>query len=200
MSATQKQPTACDFGVLLRDVLAFDDDEFVSLFYTDAEGGTHTAVWRPATAITWVTTTMPSTANVFFGINPVKGPARKNAGRGTVASVTRLATLPIDLDIKPQACSTMDIARAIIAEVGIAVGTKPAATVDSGHGLHGYWAVVDGAIDAKFTAAAASALLRRWGRLVATVAGRHHVRVDGIFDLTRMLRVPGSFNNKERCP
>jgi hypothetical protein len=196
MSTTE--PTVCDFGVLLHDVLDFAQDEFVSLFYLDAEGRTHTAVYRPAAAITWVATKMPSTADVFFGINPVTGPVRKNAGRGTVANVTRLATLPIDLDIKPKACQTMDVARAITAGVGTVLGTKPSATVDSGHGMHAYWPVIDGDINTTFTVDSAQALLRRWGRLVATVAGRHQVRVDGVFDLTRMLRVPGSVNNKDR--
>lgn len=56
------EPTVCDFGVLLRSVLAFDDDEFVSLLYIDADGQRHTAVWRPATAITWVATKMPNDA------------------------------------------------------------------------------------------------------------------------------------------
>jgi hypothetical protein len=192
------EPAVCDFGVLLRGVLGFDDDEFVSLFYIDAEGERHTAVWRPTTALTWVATKMPNTANVFFGVNPVRGPARSNGGRGTMVDVTRLAALPIDLDIKPKACGSMDIARAIVAEVGIAMNTtKPSATVESGHGLHAYWSVPDGVIDTTFTNEAAQLLLRRFGRLVTTIADRHGAEVDNVFDLARMMRVPGSTNNKE---
>jgi hypothetical protein len=191
------KPIECDFGVLLCDVLGFTNDEFVSLLYIEADDKRHTAVWRPATAVTWVATKMPDTADVYFGVSPVSGPARTDAGRGTASDVTRLATLPIDLDIKPKGCKDMDIARTIAAEVGITVGTKPSVTVSTGHGLHAYWPVTDGAINTEFTTAAASALLRRWGRLVAAVAGRHDVHVDNVFDLSRMLRVPGSFNNKQ---
>ena len=48
---------------------------------------------------------------------------------------------------------------------------------------------------------AAARLSRRFGRLVATVAWRdHHAGVDSVFDLFRMLRVPGTFNYKNPRP
>jgi hypothetical protein len=137
---------------------------------------------------------IPDTANVIFGINPIRGPARTKSGRGGEADVTRLAALPVDLDIKPGACASLDVAHAIITELSIIMGTRPSVTVDSGHGLHAYWPVEDGAINEPFTTGQARALLRRWGRLVAVVAGNHQAHADSVFDLPRMLRVPGTFN------
>ena len=42
----------------------------------------------------------------------------------------------------------------------------------------------------------ARVLIRRRGRLVAAVAKDHAAEVDSVFELARMLRVPGTFNNK----
>ena len=186
---------ALDFTALLLDTLGFTDDEFVSLGYEDTDGVFHTAVMSPTDAVV-AADKLPRTANVFFGVNPVRGPARKNSGRGKEADITRLAALPVDLDIKSGGCSSRDVADAIIANLGIRLGvTRPSATVDSGHGRHGYWPISDGwIVDGDI--GPARALLKRCGRLVAHVAAAHNVHADNVFDLTRMMRVPGSLNNK----
>ncbi len=85
--------------------------------------------------------------------------------------MTRLTALWCDLDVKPGGCPSLDVARAIVANLGIILGTRPSVTVDSGHGLHPYWPISDGQI-VDGDIAAARALLRRWGRLVAR-GGRH---------------------------
>jgi hypothetical protein len=92
---------------------------------------------------------------------------------------------------------SIDVAEAIIANLGIILGTKPSIVVDSGHGLHPYWPITDGhVVDGDITAA--RALIRRWGRLVAGVAADENLRVkvDNVYDLPRMMRVPGTMNNK----
>jgi hypothetical protein len=42
----------------------------------------------------------------------------------------------------------------------------------------------------------ARALIRRWGRLVTKTAKAHGATVDNVYELARMMRVPGTFNNK----
>ena len=138
---------------------------------------------------------LPTDANIYFSVNAVKGPARTNSGRGKEADVTRLTALWCELDTKPGACPSLDVAHAIVAELGIILGARPSVTVDSGHGVHAYWPLSDGHITGG-DIAAARALLRRWGRLVAVVAGTLSVKVDPVYDLSRMLRVPGTYNNK----
>ena len=69
--------------------------------------------------------------------------------------------------------------------------------VDSGHGLHPYWPISDGHITGG-DIGAALALVRRWGRLVAVAADQLHAGVDNVYDLARMMRVPGTLNNKTR--
>ncbi len=100
-----------------------------------------------------------------------------------------------DLDFKPGGCGSRDVALAIIAEVGIILGTRPSVIVDTGHGLHAYWPISDGQI-AGGDIAEARALLKRWGRLVEHIAAGHNVAVDNVFDLARVMRLPGSHNNK----
>lgn len=192
MTVAVKAPVQVDFSTLLLECLAHVDGEFVSLGYDDATGF-RTAVMTPAEAVA-AAAQLPATANSYFGVNPVAGPARKNAGRGTASDVTRLAALFADIDVKPGACPSLDVARAIVAEVGIIIGTRPTVLVESGGGLHAYWPVTDCPI------AEARPLLKRWGRLVAAVADRFDVAVDNVYDLTRMLRLPGSVNNKTDQP
>ncbi len=174
--------------------MGFTNEEFASLGYEDSAGVFHTAVMAPADAVGCIDQ-LPTDANVFFGVNPVTGPARKHAGRGNDADVTRLAALPVDLDIKPGGCRNLDVAHAIVAEFGIILGTRPSATVESGHGLYAYWPIDDGHVTNGDITRARS-LGRRWGRLVALVAEKHNVSVDNVFDLARMLRVPGTNNCK----
>ena len=183
-----------DFTAMLLDTLRFTDGEFVSLAYEDTAGVFHTAVLPPADAIE-AAAKLPHCANAYFGVNPVTGPARTHSGRGKEADVTRLTALWCDLDVKPGDCQNLDVARAIVATLGIIFKTRPSVTVDSDHGLHAYWPISDGHISDGGTASA-RALLKRWGRLVALVAAKLDVAVDNVFDLPRMMRLPGSMNNK----
>jgi hypothetical protein len=183
-----------DLSALL-DVLGYTTDEFVSIGYKNGSG-LSTAVGQPANAASYVAK-LPDGADVFFGVNPVQGPARTAKGRGTADDVTRLAALYVDLDVKPGGCPSLDVAHAIIDELSAMLGTRPSAITHSGGGLHPYWPV---APDEGASPPNMAALLRRWGRLVAVVAESHNARVDSVFDLSRMLRVPSTRNNKNGEP
>jgi hypothetical protein len=190
------EDTVCDFTALLLGTLGYTDDEFVSVGHEDTAKTFRTSVMTPAGAIAAIAKPLPDGANIYFGVNPTSGPARRDAGRGTAADVTRLAALWCDLDVKPGGCVNLDIARAIVAELSIRLGTRPSVTVNSGHGLHAYWPVDAAMIGEDLTTGQARTLLRRWGRLVAAIGAEHKAHVDSVFDLPRMLRMPGSFNNK----
>ena len=190
MTATE---TALDFEGML-DTLGFTDDEFVSIIHWGSDGTPQTWVGLPSAAPAYASS-LPDTANVFFGVNPITGPPRRNAGRGKEADITRLADLPLDLDYSEGKCPSRDVALAIVAELGIILSTRCSSIVDSGHGLHAHWPVDDGqVVGGDITRQ--RALLKRWGRLVALVAGNHNVKADSVFDLPRVMRLPGSRNNK----
>lgn len=131
------------------------------------------------------------TGDIWFGVNPVCGPARINAGRGTAADVVRLAAVFADLDVKPGGVASLEAARDLIDELSVMLNSRPAAVVLSGHGMQPYWPIEDGPNGSE-----ARALLRRWGRLVAHVAEIRGGHVDPVYDLARVLRVPGTVNYK----
>jgi hypothetical protein len=191
-TSTSPKSSVLDFASLLLETLGFTGDEFVSLGYQKPGGKFWTAVLTPADAIAMAAKIAPG-ADGYFGVNPIKGPARKNTTRGTEADVTRLAALWCDLDVKPGSCQDLTVAHAIIDELASVVGTRPSAITHSGHGLHAYWPIDGGHIT---DVVIARALVRRWGRLVAVVAETHGARRDSVYDLPRMLRLPGTYNNK----
>lgn len=194
MGDTSTNPTESllDFAALL-NMLGFTEGEFVALGWEKPDGF-RTAVMTPSDAAAAAGET-PAAVDLYFGVNPVRGPARRNAGRGTETDVTRLAALWADLDAKPTGCGSLDVAHTVIDDLSTILGTRPSVVVESGHGLHPYWPVADGRIYNGHIGPA-RALVKRWGRLVAVAAGNRNAHVDNVFDLPRMLRVPGTFNNK----
>lgn len=128
--------------------------------------------------------------DVWYGVNPVHGPARP--GRGTVDQVTGLTALYADLDVKPGGLPDFDTAWDVVSTLSGMLHSRPMATTLSGHGLQPYWPLDDHPHGSE-----AQVLLRRFGRLVASVAERYHGQVDTVYDLARVLRVPGSVNHKD---
>lgn len=130
--------------------------------------------------------------DIWYGVNPVRGPARINAGRGTAADVIRLAAVYADLDLKPGGMPSPQAAAGVINDLADMLGTRPSATVLSGHGLQPYWPIELPCP----TGADARALLRRWGRLVMHVAEIRGGKADMVYDVARVLRVPNTTNYK----
>ena len=181
-----------DFSALLLGVLGFSGDEYVSICHRSNGGPFRTAVCAPTAAAALVQT-LPEQADIYFGVNPVKGPARRNCGRGKAADVTRLSALIADLDVKSGACPNLEVAQAIIDDLSAILGTRPSAVTHSGGGLHPYWPIRDGQRGGNVDPAA---VLKRWGRLVQAVAEKHGAKADSVFDLPRVLRVPDTVNHK----
>ena len=137
-----------------------------------------------------------SLANAWFGVNALRMVA---SGRGTADDVIRLASLIADLDVKPGGCPDFETAWRIIAEVSEALGYDPVAVTHSGHGLQPYWAVEpeSGRALLAESPAAAKRLGKRFHALLTKIAAEHGCGVDSVFDLPRVLRVPGSVNFKD---
>lgn len=183
-----------DLSALL-GVLGYAPGEFVSIG-NKINGVFCTEVCSPART-RGLLSELPVRADIYFGINPIAGPPRKGEGRGTVDDVTRLAALPADLDVKSGGCADESTAQAIIDELSDILGTRPSAITHSGSGgLHPYWPITDGVIDDGDRRGEMVVLLKRWGRLVKAVAKKQGAAADSVFDLSRVLRAPGTYNNK----
>lgn len=173
------------FGRLLQ-VLGRSED-MVNVF-TLPDGLSH---WTTASRAEDEAARWSGEQNVYFGVQPM---AEVLTGRGKSRDVSSVVTLYADLDFvsdeKPDGM-TKETAVAIIEKLSEALGTPPGAVVVSGHGLQPYWP-----IEAVETVSGALLLLR-WRQLVIQVAAEFGVTVDtGVYDLPRILRVPGPPNLK----
>lgn len=174
------------------EVLGHTDDTLLSLC-TKPVGGAFEALVNQA-AVVKAAAAGSYTSDTWFGVNPVAGPPRVGR-RGGAESVIRLAAVWIDIDVKEGACPDLETAHVLIDDVAGIVG-RPSVIIRSGHGLQPLWPIEDGDIFSEKRRAEMATLLKRWGRLVSVVAERRGVKVDALWDLPRILRVPGTINHK----
>jgi P4 family phage/plasmid primase-like protien len=132
-------------------------------------------------------------AHAWFEVNP-SGP-RPPGRRAQATDITRLAALWADLDLKEGGLATEEDIDLVIDDLAFMLGRDPAAVVSTGGGKHAYWPIADGDItDANYPAIRAR--LDRWKLMVQQAAATQGGHVDSVFDLPRILRVPGTLNPK----
>lgn len=138
-------------------------------------------------------------ADTWYSVQPLR-PGITAAKRGEAADVVGLRCLYADLDVKAGGMPTAEAAEEVIGDLSDMLGAAPAAVVDSGHGLQPYWRLEpwDWAADDHGSRAAAAHLLAGWKRLVELVADKRGGEVDPVFDLPRILRVPGTENQGKK--
>ena len=196
----------CEALTTLVDRLGYSQGETLALCHQEPGAPfRHTMVAATAEAIEAEASGRVDTSNLWLSVNPVSLPEGYE-GRGTAADVTRWAALYCDLDVKVGGLPSMEAARAVIDAVSEMLEHEPVALIESGHGLQPVWSMdpederTDLAADER-NRAAARALMRRFGRLVAHAAEmvdeQHRGHVDSVFDLARVLRLPGSVNRKD---
>ncbi|MFG3619065.1 AAA family ATPase [Nocardia sp. NPDC047654] len=127
-------------------------------------------------------------ANVWYAAQEMDGDGRREA------NVARMRAVYADLDFKAAA---QDRLEAVITELAGLVGARPTYVVASGHGLQPVWCFEEPfAVDDNEDRREAKHLLKRWGHLVGRVAESHGVKADSVWDLARLLRMPGTTNTK----
>lgn len=139
--------------------------------------------------------------NVWASVCPVRRDL--TAGRGKTADVVGIRNLWADLDFD-RFPGTLEEQRAaveaVLADLVDILGAQPAAVAPTGHGIQPRW-IFDPEDHLDFEpgserSAEVAALVKRWGRLVNVVAQRHGGSADSVFDLARVMRVPGTVNRK----
>jgi hypothetical protein len=166
----------------------------------------------------------PQDRNVWFGVNPVGRHVRY--GRGTEADITRVCALFADLDVKPgeQFDAVWQCGEARLILEGI-LGIGCVAVIHSGHGQQPLWRIGSPrgdstVIDRDRSRAEWKDIYQRWGTVVQQAAiqalfspwysrsyvlehpdgppeAKRKIRIDNVFDLSRVLRCPGSVNWKD---
>lgn len=129
----------------------------------------------PQEATDWIVAKVPTTMEVYYGVNP-------RLGRdGTKEGVASIRTLWCDMDFKH--FDSPEDAEALLDGFDLA----PTTIIRSGGGLQVYWSLKAG-------------LDNGAGRRIEHVLRRLYLRLgnlDAVQDLSRILRIPGTFNNKK---
>jgi hypothetical protein len=180
-TVTTLHPVLPAFSELL-DVLGIGPDEYVSINWKAPAGDFRTKVVARKHAP--MEAAKHEGCDVWFGVNPLTD---KPTGRGTAEDVNRLVALWADLDAYKGGPPDE-----VIDSLTTFLGQPPAAIVDSGGGKHPYW-LIDSEGE---TLARCAEVLAWWGEKVRIEAGT----TDSVFDLPRILRVPGTENHKEGTP
>ena len=185
--------------------LGYRESDRVSVNVKEPDGRFTSRVRTVADLHRW---TPPQDRDVWFGANPVS--RFVNGGRrGTESDITRVKCIFADLDIKDGALHTLDECREVVDRLSRILAVNPVAVVESGHGLQPFWRVASPrSASARIVETRGSGsqwtrqewreVYSRWGGLVQQVTQkvRPSAKVDNVFDLSRVLRCPGSVNHK----
>ena len=140
--------------------------------------------------------------DIYFGV----GLRERNLGkwkRGNSETVTTIPALWVDIDIageshkKTSLPPTLDAAMKLIKEFPL----LPSALIHSGYGLHGYWILKEPwEFESSEERQEAQLLLKSLEQTIRYYAGQKGWDIDPIADLARVLRIPGTYNHKQKEP
>lgn len=137
---------------------------------------------------------LPASADVYHGVGLVRDVA---SGRGTAADVVTLGALWADIDMAGG--PHKENLPASLEEVLSILPLPPSALVHSGNGVHAYWFLGSPWMFEKGDKEPAN-LARAWHGLVCEAGLRRGWKLENLGDLARVLRTPGTQNNKPGGP
>jgi putative DNA primase/helicase len=170
-------------------------DGWLTLFSVDRTTGEQHVDWAPidqADQLARIAENHSATCCVWFGVATRK----QNLGgrRGGGDDCLHIPALWADIDVEGpnhkgahQLPTTLDAARLIIEEFPL----PPSAVIRTGGGLQPWWFLTEpiGVDEAR-------QLLAGWGATWAELGRRHGWHVDNVFDVARVMRLPGTTNHK----
>ncbi|MCI6519329.1 MAG: hypothetical protein MR432_07160, partial [Prevotellaceae bacterium] len=136
--------------------------------------------------------------NVFFGVG-LRNKVLPNGQRGGEKEILCVTALYADIDIKGNAHAQTSLPSSVIEATDFlhSLKIKPSIIVNSGNGIHGYWLldkpfIIETEEDRKHM----SSIFKGFGRYVNSEAKKYGWKIDSVYDLARILRVPGTINHK----
>lgn len=139
-----------------------------------------------------------SKTNTFFGVG-LRKKALKTGFRGSEKDILCVTTLYADIDIKGNAHAQTSLPSNVDEAIDFLHGlkVKPSIIVNSGNGIHGYWLldkpfIIETEDDRKHILS----IFKCFGRYVNSEAKKRNWKIDSVYDLARILRVPGTINHK----
>lgn len=135
--------------------------------------------------------------NVFFGVG-LRNKALPNGQRGSEKDILGVTALYADIDIKGDAHAQTSLPSSVDEAIDFLHGLKikPSIIVNSGNGIHGYWLLDKPFIIETEEDRHISSIFKGFGRYVNSEAKKHGWKIDSVYDLARILRVPGTINHK----
>lgn len=171
-------------------------DGWVTLFSLDRRDGTQVTDWAPVPELEALTAVADQRAQhgcVWFGVATRK--ERLPGGRrGGADDCLHVPALWADIDVEgPNHRGGHPLPPTLEAGVSLVndFPLPPTALVKSGGGLQGWWFLTE-----PLEAAGAGDLLCAWGATWVELARRRAWHVDNVFDVARIMRLPGTYNRK----
>ena len=165
----------------------------------------HIAIWSTPTKRTFFYKTTEKAAersvalaekgdNAYFGCGLLGKLPKNKRSRGKASDVRAITSFWADLDYqKGNAPPTQKDARKLASEIGI----EPSIVLHSGHGLQCFWLIEPWIFDEDEVDHVGS-VTSGWVSTLQQLAKNHGWAVDSVGDVSRVLRVPGTINFKNK--
>lgn len=173
---------------------------WLTLFSIDPSNGQRFTSWHAGNALEAMADDAVRQSglgrHVWFGVATRFGPLDKGQ-RGGVSDCQELTALWVDIDIAgPNHKDSARLPDEATARVIMrAFPVPPSIIVTTGGGVHGYWL-----LDEPTPAVEVAGLLDRWAVTWDRISEEHGCRIDNVFDVPRVLRMPGTVNQKNGAP
>lgn len=172
------------------------DGEWLSAWAKDRSSvnGTH-VLWSPVEDPEMLVNQLaqlPLSCCIFVGI--ATRATRLQQGRGGLSDCASVPALWVDIDVHGPQHQAQDLPPALSDAYGLLDEfPHPASMViETGGGLQAYWLFEE----AMAVGPEVQTLLERWGATWTALGASHGWRIDAVWDIPRVLRLPGTSNAK----
>lgn len=185
--------------------------DFLEIMFSDAvSGGEHFCLWTLddgrskffdtiSPAVDYARKRSTST-DVYSGVGMFKSPPKK--GRGTASEVSCITSMWCDIDVDYDGTKKKELPKSLDEAIELAYSANtapPSMIVESGYGIHPYWLLdKPHTFDKENDRKDASDFAWRWGCTVQGWAKNQGYTIDSVGDLSRVLRVGGTMNYKNK--
>jgi len=145
---------------------------------------------------------MANEMDVYFGVGLLKEQP-SDGGRGRSDTVSAIPGVWLDLDIQGPNHASRQLPKSKEVAMGLLHGftLKPTMVVSTGGGLHVYWLFKEPMLINSATARAeAKDMSERFQGSFITAAAQRGWSIDNTSNLSRILRLPGTYNHKQDAP
>lgn len=172
-------------------------EEWINIWALDRADGRKYSVWgqvHEIDSLIWRAAQLPETCCVFHGV-ATRRRRLADGARGKASDCVSVPALWIDIDVLganhaegTRLPPSLEAARELLGAFPVPASIE----VESGGGLQAYWL-----FDAPHPAPMAD-VLDRWGATWQRLADERGWKVDSVWNVDRVMRLPGTVNNKQR--